>query len=50
MTNGSSELPHGLSITHAMESWINGHGYPVVDIIRDYNAGSAKIHQVSKKI
>lgn len=48
MTNGSSDyLSHEVNIVMAIVSWINGHGYPVVEIKRDYKTGSAKISQVN---
>ncbi|KAK0167934.1 hypothetical protein PV327_001785 [Microctonus hyperodae] len=46
MTNGSSDyLSHEVNIVMAIVSWINGHGYPVVEIKRDYKTGSVKISQ-----
>ncbi|XP_034944929.1 aminopeptidase N-like isoform X2 [Chelonus insularis] len=45
MTSESNNLSHNVNLINVMESWINGHGYPVIEISRDYDAGSAKIYQ-----
>ncbi|XP_011303203.1 aminopeptidase N isoform X2 [Fopius arisanus] len=45
MTEDSENIPQGINVIAAMNSWISNHGYPVLNVQRDYSTGSAKVHQ-----
>lgn len=45
MEEESTELPSGISLEEAMNSWIFQGGYPLITIVRNYEKGSAIIYQ-----
>jgi aminopeptidase N len=46
-TSGSS-LPTNVTVKQVMDSWTLQDGYPVLNVTRDYNDGSATLAQVRK--
>ncbi|XP_063990890.1 aminopeptidase N-like isoform X2 [Diachasmimorpha longicaudata] len=45
MTDDAEDIPEGINAIAAMNSWISSHGYPVLNVERDYSSGSARVHQ-----
>ncbi|XP_052128964.1 aminopeptidase N [Frankliniella occidentalis] len=43
--NADTKLPAGATLKEAIGTWVDGSGYPVVNVIRDYNAKKATISQ-----
>lgn len=48
MADNSSALPDGTTPIEAINSWITGHGYPLLTIDRNYEQQTATVRQVNK--
>lgn len=46
LLDAGSRLPENASLSDVFQTWVDGHGYPVVTVIRDYDAKTATLTQV----